>query len=94
MDHLLTTSVSPGDLVSVIPLPPILPIDHRGPGKGIKLPEAKSITLAEVEPHSSSQLYLAGSIVQLRPGSRSDGQLKVRRMWQGLMREVLGPFKY
>ncbi|EGG10843.1 uncharacterized protein MELLADRAFT_55019 [Melampsora larici-populina 98AG31] len=94
MDHLMTTSVAPGDLVSVIPLPPILPVDHRGPGKGIKLPEASSITLAEVDPDSSSLPHLDRSVVQLRPSLRSDGQLKVGRMWQGFMREVLGPFKY
>lgn len=87
MDHLMTTSVVPGDLVSVIPLPPILPIGHRGPGKGIKLPEAKLITLTEVRTNPNSE-------AQLSPALRSDGQLKVGRMWQGFMREVLVDRKY
>ncbi|KAH9810460.1 ATPase family protein [Melampsora americana] len=94
MDHIMTTSVVPGDLVSVIPLPPILPVDHRGPGKGIKLPEAKSITLTELEPNLNSQRYSNNSEAQLRPGLRPDGQLRVGRMWKGFTREVLVDRKY
>ncbi|KAG0152485.1 hypothetical protein CROQUDRAFT_70693 [Cronartium quercuum f. sp. fusiforme G11] len=98
VDHLMTTSVKPGDLVTVVPLPPILPVDHRGPGKGIKLPEAHQITLTEVVPKDEFRAYFPLPEAQFGQQAKSEkvmkSNLKGERMWQGFIREVLVDRRY
>lgn len=97
LDHLISAGLQVGDLVNLIPLPPILPSNHAGPGRGIRLPEALEIHLKEVDPGSLSTT--TESLARTRPtGECIQHHTKLthqtNRIWEGFVREVLVDRKY
>ncbi|KAI7944918.1 hypothetical protein MJO28_010613 [Puccinia striiformis f. sp. tritici] len=82
-DQIKSANISPGDQVKLIPLPNILPINHIGPGTGIRLPEATSLKLTQID-HPND----------LPPLTNTEISKPLIRLWEGFIREVLVDRKY
>ncbi|KAI8455073.1 P-loop containing nucleoside triphosphate hydrolase protein [Phakopsora pachyrhizi] len=100
IDHILSAGIdSPGDLIRIVQVPNILPINHTGPGRGIKIQEAKLIVLQEIDLSSSSLISaFAGSdfrkIIDTAPDSDSSLAGRETILWLGFVREVLADRKF
>ncbi|MBW0480769.1 hypothetical protein O181_020484 [Austropuccinia psidii MF-1] len=97
LDLILCATVLPGDIINVVPLPPILPFEHRGPGKGIRLPEAHVLTLREVNPAcllDKNQKLASELLSMVHEPSQINLSSNVNKFWEGFLREVLVDRKY
>jgi hypothetical protein len=81
---MINTGIKPGELIAINPLPPILPPNHTGPGRGIRLPEARLIKLRQTKPPEEYQQLIPSSSSTTTTTQSSD------RLWEGFIREVLG----
>ncbi|PLW34742.1 hypothetical protein PCANC_10443 [Puccinia coronata f. sp. avenae] len=95
LDHAISAGIQPGDSVAVLPLPTILPLHHAGPGRGIRLPEAREIRLTQIHPSTLSEHYQERiPPSQLTPHSTKFDPTMHTRLWNTFVFEVLVDRKY
>ncbi|KAA1099887.1 AAA+-type ATPase [Puccinia graminis f. sp. tritici] len=92
LDTMINIGIKPGELITITPLPPILPPNHIGPGRGIRLPEAKLIKLKQTKPPNEYQELIPTTITISTTATTTTQSSD--RLWEGFIREVLVDRKY